>query len=303
MADALEIVGLGESLWDLLPTGKQLGGAPLNVAFHVDQLLRGRLGRGVVASRIGQDELGNAILDELKRRRMLGDYLQRDATHPTGTVQVELRDGQPTYTFADHVAWDHLEFSPAWAELATRASAICFGTLAQRSPISRETVWQFLDANRKAIRLFDVNLRPPYYEHQVLIESCRRANLVKLNEQELPLVNDLLDLSGRSPVFRLAKLRARFNLEGVIYTRGARGTMLVLDDKVISPAPATYPGLANADTVGAGDACSAGILVGWARGLAATRIVELANHCGAFVASQSGATPELPPSIIEMATA
>jgi fructokinase len=295
------IVGLGEALWDLLPAGKQLGGAPLNVAFHVDQLLRGRRGRGVVASRVGTDALGDAILSDLARSRLTSEYVQRDAAHPTGTVRVELRDRQPSYTFVENVAWDYLEFSASWAELAARATAVCFGTLAQRSPVSRETIWQFLDANQGSIRLWDVNLRPPFYDRQVLLESCRRATHVKLNEQELPIIGDLLALPTGAPVYRLAQLRARYGLNAVVYTRGQRGTMLVLDDKVISPAAVSYPAAADADAVGAGDACSAGILVGWALGLPPARTAELANHLGAFVASQPGATPQLPPAIIQIA--
>src|SRR4029079_15020426 len=116
----ITIVGLGESLWDMLPVGKQLGGAPLNVAIHVEQLLRGQGGRGIVASRVGRDELGEQVVAAFDRRGMTTVFLQRDATHPTGTAGVDLHEGQPAFTFQENVAWDHLEFTPEWAELAAR---------------------------------------------------------------------------------------------------------------------------------------------------------------------------------------
>jgi fructokinase len=300
MSRDLTVVGLGEALWDLLPAGKKLGGAPLNVAVHVERLLRGRDGRGIVASRIGKDALGDEIVGEFQRRGMTSEHLQRDDEHPTSTVRVELRDGQPAYAFADNVAWDYLEYTEEWAELATNAAAVCFGTLAQRSRTSRETIWKFLDASRAAIRLFDVNLRPPFYDRESLTEGCRRATLVKLSEEELVAVANLTGIPGGSPVYRLAQLRARFDLGAVIFTRGRRGTMLVLDNKVIQPPEVSYLAAENADSVGAGDACSAGIITGWLLGLPPIKTAELANHLGAFVASQPGATPELPAEIIKM---
>jgi fructokinase len=142
--------------------------------------------------------------------------------------------------------------------------------------------------------MFDVNLRPPFYDRDVLLESCRRASIVKLNENELPALAEALSLPAGAPVFQLAQLRARFELDAVVYTRGRRGTMIVLADKVISPPAVAFPVAESADDVGAGDACAAAVLVGWLLKLPPTRIAELANHMGAFVASQSGATPTLP---------
>ena len=141
------IVGLGEALWDVLPGGRVLGGAPLNVACHVQALLQDC--HAVVASRVGTDALGDDVVRELTRRDMATDYVQRDAGHATSTVNVELRDGQPTYTFTPDIAWDHLEFTPAWAELAARCDAVCFGTLAQRSPQSRDRFGNFSTRRRR----------------------------------------------------------------------------------------------------------------------------------------------------------
>lgn len=301
MAGDITIVGLGEALFDLLPGGQVLGGAPLNVAFHAHQLLCGRRGRGVVASRVGCDKLGDEIRAQLARSGIATDYLQRDADQATGTVHVTLHDGQPSFEIVANVAWDHLEFTPAWAELAAQAKAVCFGTLAQRSPASRATIERFLDHAATAVRLFDVNLRQHFYNRAMLDGSCRRATIVKLNEEELPILARLLGLTARAAADQLAQLRARYELDAVVYTRGHQGTTLVLGDRVIAPPAVSYPAAPNADAVGAGDACAAGILVGWSLGLPPTQIAELANHLGAFVASQPGATPELPPEVIALA--
>ena len=334
MAQDITIVGLGEALFDLLPSGKALGGATLNVACHVQQLLGGaeeRLhldpeeegegigGQGVVASRVGSDELGDEIVASLAARGMTTEFVARDLNYPTGTVRVELDEGQPTYEIVEGVAWDHFEFTPEWQALAGRCAAVAFGTLAQRSPESRRAIWQFLDAAPQAVRLLDVNLRQSFYDAEVIRESCRRATLIKLNEHELPVLAELLGLkkvtatfcakhpSGRSgkrwlsPFSELAELRAACDVDAVVFTRGARGTLLVLEDGPVDAPPASYPAEPNADAVGAGDACSAGILVGWIRGLAPERIGTLANHLGAYVASRHGATPALPPEIIALA--
>ncbi len=306
----ITIVGLGEALWDVLPGGKVLGGAPLNVACHVHALLQGsagaspshgaRGGQAVVASRVGIDSLGDEVVRELVRRGMTTDCVQRDAVHPTSTVNVTLAAGQPTFTFTPDIAWDHLEFTPEWAELAARCDAVCFGTLAQRSAESREAIWRFLDAAPQAIRLFDVNLRQGFHDRESIVEGCRRATLVKLNEHELPVVVESVGLSAGSPHDQLARLRDKFDLAAVVFTRGELGTMMVLESETVDPPPVSYPMGPSADAVGAGDACSAGVLVGWLLDLPTERIAELANHLGAFVASQPGATPELPLTIAAM---
>jgi fructokinase len=305
MVQNLTVVGLGESLWDVLPGGKVLGGAPLNVACHVHALLLDSAagdvsGEAVVASRVGTDALGDEVIRELERRRMSTEYIQRDADHATGTVNVTLDAGQPTYAFAPDIAWDHLVFTPAWAALAARCDAVCFGTLAQRSQISREAIWRFLDAAPQAIRLFDVNLRQGFYDRESILAGCRRATLVKLNELELPIVADFLNLPAGEAHEQLQQLIERFHLDAAVLTRGERGTLLVLPSEIIDPPPASYPAAPHADAVGAGDACSAAVLVGSLLKLSNTRIAALANHLGAYVASQPGATPEIPLTIIRM---
>jgi fructokinase len=293
------IVGLGEALWDVLPGGRVLGGAPLNVVCHVQALFQDA--QAVVASRVGTDALGDDVVRELALRGMATDFVQRDAAHATSTVNVELEEGQPTYSFAPDIAWDHLQFSPEWAELAAQCDAVCFGTLAQRSPLSRQTIWQFLDAAPQAIRLFDVNLRQGFYDRESIVEGLRRATLVKLNESELPIVAGMLHLTPAPASDQLRQMIDQLGVEAAVFTRGERGTLFVLPGAVIDPPLANYPAAAGADAVGAGDACSAGVLVGWLRGLPIERIAELANRLGAYVASQPGATPALPSEIRRMA--
>lgn len=293
------VVGLGEALWDMLPGGRVLGGAPLNVACHVQALLNDAGVRAVVTSRVGTDSLGDEVVAELARRGMTAEYLQRDAAHATSTVTVEIAAGQPTYTFAADIAWDHLEFTPQWAELARRCDAVCFGTLAQRTTASRAAILAFLDAAPQAIRLFDVNLRQGFYDRLVLVEGCARATLIKLNEQELPVLAEALGLDAGGVDDQLLQIVARYSLEAAILTRGARGTLVVTPDETIDPPAAQYLAAVDADAVGAGDACSAGILAGWLCELPRRRTAELANRLGAFVASRAGATPALPREIVE----
>jgi fructokinase len=307
MERSLSVVGLGEALWDVLPSGKVLGGAPLNVVCHVHALLQGSagaspsrhglIGDGIVASRVGNDALGDEVVRELEGRGMSAKYVQRDAAHPTSTVNVTLEAGQPAFTFTPDVAWDHLEFTPQWTELAAQCDAVCFGTLAQRSPQSRQVIGQFLDAAPQAIRLFDINLRQGFYDRESILEGCRRSTLVKLNDHELSVLAGLLDLPPAPPLEQLQQIRRQFDLEAVVFTRGEKGTLLVHRDVVVDPSPVHFAPAANADAVGAGDACSAGILVGWLLGFAPARTAELANRLGAFVASQPGATPALPLTI------
>lgn len=299
MKSELTVVGLGEALWDLLPGGKVLGGAPLNVACHADRLLRAIGGQAIVASRVGQDALGDEVVRELERRGIASSSVQRDDKHATSTVDVTLTKNQPNYTFAADIAWDHLEFTPQWAELAGRCDAVCFGTLAQRSPESRRSIWDFLDAAPQALRLFDVNLRQSFYDRECIVESCRRATIVKLNDQELDTTAQMLELPAGTRQTRLQHMRERLEIEAVVFTRGEQGTMLIHRDGVEDPQPEQYPAVANADAVGAGDACAAAILVGWLLKWEPFRTARLANQLGAYVASQSGATPELPAKLVD----
>ncbi|HXG67516.1 MAG TPA: carbohydrate kinase, partial [Blastocatellia bacterium] len=274
------IVGLGELLWDLLPGGRHLGGAPANFAYHAS-----RLGNhGVIASRVGNDCLGVEALERLREQGLTAEYIQVDAAHPTGTVRVRVDEGgQPDFTIAEGAAWDWMEWTPQWEGLAARADAVCFGSLAQRSPRSRETIYQFLAATRKeALRIFDVNLRQSFYSRDCLDESMKLAGIAKLNDQELPEVARLFGLGCGSLEERARNLLRAYGLQLVCVTRGARGSMLVSATETAEHAgiPARVT-----DTVGAGDAFTAALASYYLRGASLAQMNEAANRLGSWVAS------------------
>lgn len=281
------VVGLGEVIWDLLPGGKQLGGAPSNFAY-ITRLLGHR---SVVASRIGADELGREASARLRHLEISTDYLQIDETHPTGTVGVEIdARGEPRYRVHEDVAWDYLEWTSGWEELAARADAVCFGTLAQRHPQARATIMRFLEQTRRqALRIFDVNLRQSFFTAEMLHQSLGLATLVKLNIAELYTAAEMLGLQGRSPRSLGQRLLERDEIELVAITRGARGSLLITKGEVVN-----HPGLhvKVTDTIGAGDAFTAALAHCYLRNLPLKVVSEAANRMGAWVASQPGATPE-----------
>jgi fructokinase len=291
------IVGLGELLWDLLPTGRQLGGAPANFT-----VMSARLGnRGVIASRIGRDQLGEAARTYLASMPADTTYLQTDEEQATGSVSVTIHDGQPEYVFHEPVAWDFLACTPEWLALAQRADAVCFGTLAQRHKVSRETIHAFLSATpASCLRVFDVNLRKPFYDAQVLADSLKKATLVKLNEIELPIVTSLLGItqdcgSDEVSIRKCARLLLdHYPLQLVCVTMGSQGSMLVTRE-----AHHRHYGIATevADTVGAGDAFTAALVRFYLQEVPLAVLNEAGNRWGAWLASQRGAMPELPDDV------
>lgn len=292
---AFTAIGLGEVLWDLLPGGRQLGGAPANFACHAAALGN----RGIVASRVGTDPLGDEVCTRLAARGLTTRYIQRDTTYPTGTVHVHVdAGGQPDFTITEDVAWDALAWTPEWATLAAEADAVCFGSLAQRKATSRETIHRFLRATRpQAVRFFDVNLRQEYYYPDVMDVSLRRTTIVKLNDAELPRVARLLGLEAgedEGDEATARRLLQAYDLALVCVTRGARGSLLVTDVEAV--AHPGYP-VQVADTVGAGDAFAAAVVHHWLRGASLEAISDFANRLGAYVATQAGATPPLPPDV------
>jgi fructokinase len=298
----LIIIGLGEALFDCFPDRSILGGAPLNFVVHAQQLLASR-GQGVLVSRIGNDDLGKRLLHEAAARGVQTDYIQIDDRRPTGTVQVTVSpSGDPSYEILEGVAWDHLEFDEALERLSADCSAVCFGTLAQRSATTRETIQRFLSTAPHAIRLLDVNLRQHYITPQVLESSFKAANVVKLNEGELARAAELLPqyFGGATAVDdHVAALRDAFDLRTVALTRGSHGTVLYSADGRFESDPVLIPAAADADGVGAGDACCAGLVYGLLNDWPPDRTLELANRMGAYVASQPGGTPRIPQSILD----
>ena len=285
------IVGLGEALYDLLPAGSALGGAPLNAAVQSHQLGN----NAVVTSRIGRDALGQALLDDLAKRGMNTAFIQSDPDAPTGTVDVFLRDGEPEYDIISGVAWDRLAWDESLAGLVKRCDAVCFGTLGQRLEPARSTIQQFVTTASQAVRLFDLNLRQDYFSATVLEASCRAASIVKMNEAELAVVAPLLRLGQAEEIQQLIE---HFDLDLFVLTRGKLGTALHSSNSVVVGQPAQFAPEPDADSVGAGDACSAAILHGAVRRWPLQKMANLANRLGAFVASRKGATPELPAELL-----
>ena len=281
------VVGLGELIWDLLPDGKQLGGAPTNFAY-ISRLLGNE---AIVASRIGDDELGREALEKLRRMGIETRYLQLDLNHPTGTVGVQIDErGEPRFAVNEGSAWDYLEWTARWEQLALRCDAVCYGTLGQRHDQARKTILSFLRLTRAdAVRVFDVNLRHSFFTPEMLRRSLELATIVKLNSEELSMVAEMLRLDETEEEALGKRLIALFDLELAVITRGEHGSLLV------TPLDAhNHPGfhVQVKDTIGAGDAFTAALLHYYLRGASLAAISEAANRMGAWVTTQTGATPE-----------
>ena len=291
------ILGLGELLWDVLPEGPRLGGAPANYT-----VMAGRLGNhAVLLSRIGRDDLGRRALDQLEPMPVDTSFVQTDPQHETGRVTVFFDAGQPHYTIHQPAAWDFFELSDEWLRLAERADALCFGSLAQRGPEARQTI-QTLAAQTpsKCIRVFDVNLRTPFYSAEIVQESLELATVMKMNDAEVPQVLALLGLPSENEISgantdplrsSAERMLSEFpTLTLVAITRGAHGCLLVTRDEWHE-----HPGhpVVVKDTIGAGDAFTAALTHYLLRGADLPTLNEAGNRWGGWVASQSGAMPPL----------
>jgi fructokinase len=280
------VVGLGEVLWDLFPGRSCLGGAPANFAY-ITTLMGDR---GIVASRVGEDSRGIEALRRLEEIGLNIDHIQIDRDHPTGTVNVAVDEsGQPRFEIAQPVAWDHLQWTPDWQCLAETADAVCFGSLAQRSASSRETIERFLRATPpNALKIFDVNLRQSFYSQEILASSMKLADIVKLNNDELPKIMSLNHLPDKDELSSARRLIEEYKLDLVSITRGGRGSLLVSEECF-----SEHPGFKVhvADTVGSGDAFTAGLVHEYLHGASLDLMNEVANLVGAWVASEVGAMP------------
>jgi fructokinase len=283
-----KILAIGEILWDLLPSGKQLGGAPANFAYHAHAL--GAESR--VVSRVGDDPLGREIRDRLRALGLATDGVGVDTVAPTGTVSVELAaDGQPRFTIHENVAWDRLVADEASLAFVAQADAVCFGSLAQRSEPSRNCIRKLVTvAPAAALRVFDINLRQHFYSREIVEESLRLANALKLNDAELPVLAAMFGLGGGVRE-QLAVLAERFSLRAVALTRGARGSLLLANGDWSEHAGLIVKVV---DSVGAGDAFTAAMALGLLAGRPLDGINRRANEVAAYVCSQPGATPVLP---------
>lgn len=280
------VIGLGELLWDVFPDGKRPGGAPANVAYQAQQLGC----RGVVCSRVGSDESGEELLTFLQQKGLPTQTIQRDPIHATGRVTVSFNERQqPEYVIHEDVAWDYLEFTDQLQATMQQADAVCFGTLAQRSPTSRNTILQAVEStSNECLRVYDVNIRQHYYEAEWIERSLRLASVLKLNDEEVDLLAGVLGLPLNPPDFA-KQLIARFGVQLVCVTRGAKGCLLVTDREITIDIPGRP--VAVADTVGAGDAFTAGLIYARLARWSTEQSGEFANRVGGIVASHHGAMP------------
>ncbi len=280
-------VGIGELLWDLLPEGKEMGGAPANFAYHARMLGA----EGIIVSRVGADDLGREMLSSLRARGLDVAYIGLDPGFPTGTVSVELAgDGQPRFTIHEGVAWDRLVLGPEHESLAGRADIACFGTLAQRGAAARAAIGAFLGkVPAGCLRVFDVNLRQAYFSRELIIENLKRCDALKLNDSELPVLGDMLGLGG-SEEEKLAGLVRDFRLKAAALTRGEKGSLLCGPDGEMAEHPGVKPER-MADTVGAGDAFTAAFAMGLLAGESLATIGEKANRLASYVCSRPGGMP------------
>lgn len=286
------VVGIGEVLWDVLPEGKKLGGAPANFAYHVSQFgLNSR-----VVSAIGNDKLGAEIERDFSEKGLEG--IIEKVAYPTGTVQVSLDDnGVPNYTIKENVAWDNIPFTTALKELAQHTCAVSYGSLAQRNIVSRETIHAFLDAMPKggAYKIFDINLRQNFYTKDIICESLERCNVLKINDEELVAVSRLFGYPGIDLQDKCWILLAKYDLKMLILTCGVNGSY------VFTPGHVSFvetPKVTVADTVGAGDSFTAAFVSAILRGLSVSEAHKLAVNVSAYVCTQNGAMPILPDNFI-----
>jgi len=288
---SFSVVGIGEVLWDLLPSGPQLGGAPANFAFHAQSLGA----ESCLVSRVGEDDLGLNVLARIEAQRLPRDTIQLDEEQPTGTVTVRLSSqGCPEFEIREHAAWDYLQVSEAAIKAVRGAAAVCFGSLAQRHPTSRATITRLLAETRpQALRIFDINLRQNFFSGAVIEESLRLANVLKLDDDELAVLAGMFALSGDARA-QIKALSAEFELDVIVLTRGARGSVIYQTGRWSEQQ--AQPVLV-CDTVGAGDAFTAALTLGLLHRMELTEMHALAEQVARHVCSQSGATPPLPEAI------
>lgn len=285
------VVGMGEALWDVLPEGKKIGGAPANFAYHVSQFgLNSR-----VVSAVGDDKLGMEILDNFREKKL--NAMVEIVPYPTGTVQVELdAEGVPCYDIKEGVAWDNIPYTPALEDLAKHTKAVCFGSLAQRSIISRDTINRFIDAMpaEDTLKIFDINLRQGFYTKEILCNSFSKCNILKINDEELVTVSRMFGYPGIDLQDKCWILLAKYNLKMLILTCGVNGSY------VFTPGNVSFvetPRVEVADTVGAGDSFTAAFVSSILSGLSIGEAHKLAVETSAYVCTQNGAMPVLPQSL------
>lgn len=287
------IVGLGEALWDVLPEGKKLGGAPANFAYHTRQFGL----NSMAVSAIGEDKLGDETLAALDEKGL--EYNIARVPYPTGTVQVTLDDnGIPTYNIRENVAWDNIPFTPELKEIARNCRAVCWGSLAQRNVVSRETIHRFLETMPDGdgrLKIFDVNLRQNFYNEEILCDSLRQCNVLKINDEELVIIGRMFGYPGLDMRNKCWLILGKYNLDMLVLTCGTNGSY------VFTPGRVSFqetPRVDVVDTVGAGDSFTGAFCSGILKGMSVPEAHKMAVDVSAYVCTQSGAMPVLPGSIV-----
>lgn len=291
------VVGMGEALWDVLPEGKKIGGAPANFAYHMSQFGL----PSCVVSAVGDDALGTEILENFDKKGL--NQLIETVPYPTGTVQVEIdQAGIPQYEIKENVAWDNIPYTVKLETLAQRAGAVCFGSLAQRNVVSRNTINRFLDAmpqgehGHEPLVVFDVNLRQGFYNKEILCNSMKQCNILKINDEELVTISRMFGYPGIDLQDKCWILLGKYNLKMLILTCGINGSYVFTPGNVsFQPTPMVEV----ADTVGAGDSFTAAFISGILRGKSVAEAHSLAVRTSAFVCTQPGAMPVLPKELLD----
>ncbi len=288
------VIGIGEALFDVLPEGKKLGGAPANFAYHVSQF-------GIescAVSAMGNDKLGKELIGELNEHQL--NYQIETVDYPTGTVQVSLdANGIPAYEIKEGVAWDNIPFTPALEEKAKNCTAVCFGSLAQRNEVSRNTIHRFLDTmpdEEGRYKVFDINLRQGFFNKEIITESIKRCNILKINDEELITISRLFGYPGIDLQNKCWLLLGKYNLKMLILTCGVNGSY------VFTPGNVSFietPKVEVADTVGAGDSFTGAFVASILKGKSVREAHELAVKVSAFVCTQNGAMPHLPEEYVK----
>lgn len=287
MKKMFKILGIGEILWDVFPDSKKLGGAPTNFAYHVSALGH----EGIIVSRIGNDEYGREIMEQLISLGLDTNYLQIDGTRPTSTVEAFIdKNNEPSYIIKEDVAWDFLQWDSKFDALLETTDAICFGTLAQRSRQSRNTIISFLEkAKKETVKVYDVNLRQSFYNKNIIADSLKLADIIKLNSAEAILMREVLNINPKYSEEDFCRfLLENYGLKLVCLTRGEDGSTL-MNGETIFHAPA-FP-YSLADRVGAGDAFTAVVIIGYLNGDAIDIISTRANRLASWVTSKYGGAP------------
>lgn len=288
------VVGMGEALWDVLPEGKKIGGAPANFAYHVSQFGL----PSCVVSAVGEDTLGKEITENFTSKGL--NQLIAEVPYPTGTVQVEIdQAGVPQYEIKENVAWDNIPYTTELEDLAKKTKAVCFGSLAQRNVVSRNTINSFLDAmprTEDSLVVFDVNLRQGFYNKEILCNSMKRCNILKINDEELVTVSRMFGYPGIDLQDKCWILLGKYNLKMLILTCGINGSY------VFTPGNVSFqptPKVEVADTVGAGDSFTAAFIASILKGKSVQEAHSRAVRTSAYVCTKKGAMPILPPELTD----